>query len=64
MKVFTCSSIFLTCALLWADVKGGPDDEQAIRKFIQDGVISTDLDAKQREMKRATTLSKQISWIT
>jgi uncharacterized protein (TIGR02246 family) len=44
---------------LWADVKGSPDDEQAIRNFIQDGVISTDLNANEREIKRAATLSEQ-----
>jgi len=60
VKIFTCSCIFVTSVLLWADVKGTSEDEQAIRKFIKDGVgASRDLDEKQREERRRDQLSEQ-----
>jgi uncharacterized protein (TIGR02246 family) len=58
VKLFKCSYLFLTCVLLWADVKGSPEDEQAVREFLRHGTGST-LDKKEREIMRAQTLSEQ-----
>jgi uncharacterized protein (TIGR02246 family) len=58
MKKVTLWCLLVSSVLLRADVKGTPDDEQAIRRFIQDSATST-TDEKERDIQRTAALSEQ-----
>lgn len=58
MKRFAFWCLLGSSVLLRADVKGAPEDEEAIRKSIQDSETST-TDEKERDIQRAALLSEQ-----
>ena len=58
MKTVTLGCLLVSSVLLRADVKGTPDDEQAIRSFIQESA-TLPTNEKERDIQRTRALSEQ-----